>query len=183
MATDYKKPNDSTITISELMRPSNANYDGKVHGGYVLSLLDQISYACASKHSGNYCVTASVDTVNFLQPIEIGELLTMKARVNYAGTTSMVIGIRVEAENITTGAKKHCNSSYFTMVAKNDAGKSVKVPGLILDTDDEVRRFVESLKRIETKKERKLEFDEYDFSSQQYIEELDNHNVKLNLKT
>jgi acyl-CoA hydrolase len=77
--------------------------------------MDQIAFACASKFSGNYCVTASVDTVDFLSPIEVGELVTMKASVNYVGRSSMIIGIRVESENIQTGHSKHCNSSYFTM--------------------------------------------------------------------
>ncbi len=76
----------------------------------------------------------------------------MKASVNYVGRTSMVVGIRVEAENIRTGEKKHCNSSYFTMVAKDEEGKSVEVPGLIVNVDIEVRRFLKAVKRIEMKK-------------------------------
>ena len=118
MTEIHKHIEESQVTISELMLPSHTNFSGKIHGGYILSLMDQIAFACASKHSKNYCVTASVDTVNFLKPIEVGELVTMKASVNYVGKTSMIIGIRVEAENIHTGVKKHCNSSYFTMVAK-----------------------------------------------------------------
>src|SRR6056297_2936243 len=130
MRKKYKTVAQSHVTISELMLPSHSNFNGKIHGGYILSLLDQIAFACASKHSGAYCVTASVDTVDFLKPIEIGELVTMKASVNYVGSSSMVIGIRVEAENIQTGKKKHCNSSYFTMVAKDSEGNSLAVPGL-----------------------------------------------------
>src|SRR6056297_1131801 len=120
MRKEYKTVAESHVTISELMLPSHSNFNGKIHGGYVLSLLDQIAFACASKHSEVYCVTASVDTVDFLKPIEVGELATMKASVNYVGNSSMQIGIRVEAENIRTGAIKHCNSSYFTMVAKDE---------------------------------------------------------------
>ena len=116
----YKSVSESNVTISELMLPSHSNFSGKIHGGYILSLLDQIAFACASKHSRAYCVTASVDTVDFLNPIEVGELVTMRASVNYVGKSSMVVGIRVEAENIQTGKVKHCNSSYFTMVAKNE---------------------------------------------------------------
>ena len=115
----YKTVSSSHVSISVLMLPSHTNFSGKIHGGYILSLLDQIAFACGSKFSGNYCVTASVDTVNFLKPIEVGELVTMKASVNYVGKSSMVIGIRVEAENIQTGVVKHCNSSYFTMVSKD----------------------------------------------------------------
>ena len=94
----FKTVKDSRITISELMLPSHTNFSGKIHGGYILSLLDQIAFACASKYSGNYCVTASVDTVDFLNPIEVGELVTMKASINYVGKSSMIVGIRVEAK-------------------------------------------------------------------------------------
>ena len=177
----YKYVEDTRITISELMLPSHANFSGKIHGGYILSLLDQIAFACASKHSGEYCVTASVDTVDFLNPIEVGELVTMKASVNYAGRTSMVVGIRVEAENIRTGRKKHCNSSYFTMVAKNENGNSVSVPGLIVKNDIEVSRFLKAVKRIEMKKNRQEEFDSEDFVPHNYIKELEGYNVKIEL--
>ena len=141
MNTVFKTVKASKVTISELMLPSHTNFSGKIHGGYILSLLDQIAFACASKFSGNYCVTASVDTVDFLNPIEVGELVTMKASVNYVGRSSMIIGIRVEAENIRTGIVKHCNSSYFTMVSKDIEGKNALVPGLILSNHDEVRRY------------------------------------------
>jgi len=95
MDSIFKTVSSSHISISELMLPSHTNFSGKIHGGYILSLLDQIAFACASKYSGNYCVTASVDTVNFLLPIEVGELVTMKASVNYGGKSSMIVGIRV----------------------------------------------------------------------------------------
>src|SRR5680860_649127 len=103
MKREFKIIDDSQISLSQLMLPSYSNFNGKIHGGYILSLLDQIAFACASKHSRAYCVTASVDTVDFLSPIEIGELVTLKASVNYVGNSSMIIGIRVEAENIQTG--------------------------------------------------------------------------------
>lgn len=177
----YKHVEETRITISELMLPSHANFSGKIHGGYILSLLDQIAFACASKHSGEYCVTASVDTVDFLNPIEVGELVTMSASVNYVGRTSMVVGVRVEAENIRTGEKKHCNSSYFTMVAKDKNGKSVTVPGLIVDDELEVRRFLKAIKRIEMKKKRQEEFDSDDFVPHNYLNDLENYNVKIEL--
>lgn len=177
--TEFKHVKDSQVDISELMLPSHSNFNGKIHGGYVLSLMDRIAFACASKHSGAYCVTASVDTVDFLKPIEIGELVTMKASVNYVGNSSMVIGIRVEAENIRTGEKKHCNSSYFTMVAKNEDGKSLQVPGLILTNDHDIRRFAKSIKRNKMKLNRKKEFHETDFSSEEYVHLLETYKVKL----
>nr|WP_314865833.1 acyl-CoA thioesterase [uncultured Flavobacterium sp.] len=181
MNNTFKTVTSSYISISELMLPSHTNFSGKIHGGYILSLLDQIAFACASKFSGNYCVTASVDTVNFLKPIEVGELVTMKASVNYVGKSSMIIGIRVEAENIQTGVIKHCNSSYFTMVAKDKQGNSVPVPGLIISNLKEVRRFCNCLKQIALKKERDLHEEIFDYSSIETIESLKKYNVSIEL--
>ncbi|MFV8336072.1 acyl-CoA thioesterase [Flavobacterium sp. RSP29] len=181
MNRTFKTVASSNIRISELMLPSHTNFSGKIHGGYILSLLDQIAFACASKFSGNYCVTASVDTVNFLKPIEVGELVTMKACVNYVGNSSMIIGIRVEAENIQTGKIKHCNSSYFTMVAKDTEGNSMPVPGLILSNMNEVRRFFNCLKQIALKKEKDLHEEKFDYTSKESLESLQKHNIKLEL--
>ncbi|WP_299622102.1 acyl-CoA thioesterase [uncultured Tenacibaculum sp.] len=178
----YKHVEDTKITISELMLPSHANFSGKIHGGYILNLMDQIAFACASKYSGTYCVTASVDTVDFLNPIEVGELVTMKASINYVGRTSMVVGIRVESQHIQSGEVKHCNSSYFTMVAKNDTSKKVNVPGLILNSELEIRRFLKALKRIQMKKNRQDEFDSDDFIPENYLKELKKYNVKIELE-
>ncbi|MBD3582813.1 acyl-CoA thioesterase [Flavobacterium sp. D33] len=174
---EYKSIESSYVTISELMLPSHSNFSGKIHGGYILSLMDQIAFACASKFSGHYCVTASVDTVDFLNPIEIGELVT--ASVNYVGKSSMVVGIRVDSENITTGVSKHCNSSYFTMVAKNKAGENVIVPGLVLTCDDDLRRFFKALRRISDKKAHKNHEETFDYKSMEAIAELELYNVKI----
>ncbi|MWB96794.1 acyl-CoA thioesterase [Flavobacterium sp. GA093] len=181
MASDFKPVSSSKISISELMLPSHTNFSGKIHGGYILQLLDQIAFASASKFCGNYCVTASVDTVNFLKPIEVGELVTMKASVNYVGRSSMIVGIRVEAENIQTGAVKHCNSSYFTMVAKDKEGKSVPVPGLILSNLDEVRRFRKCIKQIEAKKEIEEHAKLTNVNSIEDLASLDKYNVLLEI--
>ena len=178
----YKKVSGSKVTISELMLPSHTNFSGKIHGGYILMLMDQIAFAAASKYSGCYAVTASVDTVDFLNSIEVGELVTMKASVNYVGNTSMVVGIRVDSENIQTGKVKHCNSSYFTMVAKDSEGKNALVPHLILSTDDEVRRFCKAVIRINQKKEHNKHSQTFDYSSPEALEELSNYNVRLDLK-
>ena len=175
----FKTVKSSKVTISELMLPSHTNFSGKIHGGYILSLLDQIAFACASKYSGYYCVTASVDTVNFLNPIEVGELLTMKASVNYVGTSSMIIGIRVESENIQTGKSKHCNSSYFTMVAKNNDGENMPVPTLNLVSWNDVRRFYNALKIIELKKERDLHEIVFEYKSQKALDYLNKYNVLI----
>lgn len=179
MNPEYRTVNSSEITISELMLPSHTNFSGKIHGGYILSLMDQIAFACGSKFSGNYCVTASVDTVNFLKPVEVGELLTMKACVNYVGNSSMIIGIRVEAENIQTGVVKHCNSSYFTMVAKDKSGKNVAVPGLILTTLKEVSRFENGIRQIALKKEREYQKTIATFGSIESILKSNKYKVKI----
>jgi len=181
MSAIFKTVKDSKVTISELMLPSHTNFSGKIHGGYILSLLDQIAFACASKFSGHYCVTASVDTVDFLAPIEVGELVTMKASVNYVGNSSMIVGIRVEAENIQTGKVKHCNSSYFTMVAKDKEGNNVQVPGLILANLDEVRRFYNCLKMIAVRKEKKEHEDLFDYKSKEALANLSKYNIQLNI--
>jgi uncharacterized protein (TIGR00369 family) len=149
----------SRTTITELMIPAYANFGGKIHGGILLSLMDKVAYACASKHAGAYVVTVSVDGVNFLQPIEVGELLSLHASVNYVGRSSMVIGIRVVSENVKTGEQKHTNTSYFTMVAKDDNGKPTEVPLLELESIDDIRRCLEAIKRKQLKEEYKDDFD------------------------
>lgn len=181
METTFKTVSSSHVIISELMLPSHTNFSGKIHGGYILSLLDQIAFACASKFSGNYCVTASVDTVNFLMPIEVGELVTMKASVNYVGNSSMIIGIRVEAENIQTGVIKHCNSSYFTMVSKDKEGKNAPVPGLLLTTLKEVSRFENGVRQIALKKERDYQKSIATFGTIESILKSNQYKVKVAL--
>lgn len=137
----------SQVTMTELMIPAYANFGGKIHGGILLSLMDKVAYAAASKHSGAYCVTVSVDTVDFLQPVEVGELVSLKASVNYVGNSSMVIGIKVISENVKTGTVNHTNTCYFTMVAKGEDDKPTSVPPLILESPIEVRRFMEAIYR------------------------------------
>src|SRR6266446_9134172 len=105
------------LTMSVLMTPDMANFSGNVHGGVLLKLLDQVAYACASRYAGRYVVTLSVDQVMFREPIHVGELVTFLASVNYTGTTSMEVGIRVVTENIRSKQVRHTNSCYFTMVA------------------------------------------------------------------
>src|SRR3954467_3683814 len=117
---EFKSVDFSKTTISELMIPAYANFGGKIHGGILLSLMDKVAYACASKHAGNYCVTVAVENVEFLEPVEVGEMVAMYASVNYVGTTSLVIGIKVIAEDFKAGTVKHTNTTYFTMVAKDN---------------------------------------------------------------
>jgi len=133
--------------------------------------MDKVAYACASKHAGTYCVTVSVDKVEFLQPVEVGELVSLKASVNYVGRTSLVVGIRVEAQNVKTGIIKHTNSSFFTMVAKGDDEKPAVVPELILEDKEEVKRFIEALKMREIKNAVREQMD--DARSQIHVEQAD----------
>ncbi len=144
-----KSVDHSRTTLTELMIPAYANFGGRVHGGTLLSLMDKVAYACAAKHAGQYCVTVSVDGVNFRQPVEVGELVSLLGSVNYVGRTSLVVGIKVIAENVKTGVVKHTNTSYFTMVAKDDADQPTEVPPLLLETPDDARRFLEAMKRKE----------------------------------
>src|ERR1700759_1576787 len=156
----YKTVHFSETVITELMIPSYSNFGGKIHGGVLLSLMDKVAYVCAAKHAGNYCVTASIDTVDFLQPVEVGELVSLMASVNYVGNTSLVVGIRVISENIKTNEIKHTNTSYFTMVAKDEQNNLVQIPGLILENREDVRRFIEALRRKQIKQNYRKEADE-----------------------
>ena len=128
------------LTMTVLMTPDQANFSGKVHGGTILKLLDQVAYACASRYAGRYVVTLSVDQVMFRQPIHVGELVTFLASVNHTGNTSMEIGIKVITENIQTQLVRHANSCFFTMVAMDDERRPASVPPLVPVSPDEIRR-------------------------------------------
>jgi len=155
----YKSVRFSETVITELMVPAYSNFGGKIHGGVLLSLMDKVAYVCAAKHAGNYCVTASIDTVDFLQPVEVGNLVSLMASVNYVGNTSLVVGIRVISENIKTNVISHTNTSYFTMVAKDEQNNLVQIPGLILENREDVRRFYETRRRKQLKQNYKHEAD------------------------
>lgn len=144
------------LEMTVLMTPDMANFSGKVHGGALLNLLDRVAFSCASRFSGSYAVTLSVDQVTFKQPINVGELVSFRASVNHAGRTSMEIGIRVEAEDIRKGTRRHTNSCYFTMVAVDDAGKPAQVPALKILTEAEGRRH----RAAEIRKRLRREFSE-----------------------
>jgi len=140
------------LAMTVLMTPDMANFSGNVHGGTILKLLDQVAYACASRYAGRYVVTLSVDQVMFLQPIHVGELVTFLASINFTGTSSMEVGIKVVAENIQAGSVRHVNSCFFTMVAIEN-GKPVTVPALQPSTDDEKRRHRSALARRESRRQ------------------------------
>lgn len=138
---------DHQLSMSVLMTPDMANFTGKVHGGELLSYLDKVAYACASRYAGRYVVTLSVDRVMFRQPINVGELVTFLASVNYTGNTSMEVGIKVITEDIHTRVVRHTNSCYFTMVALDENGKPVPVPRLEPESEVEKQRFEAAMLR------------------------------------
>jgi acyl-CoA hydrolase len=171
----FKSTSDSETVLTELMIPSYANFGGKVHGGILLSLMDKVAYVTAAKHCSGYVVTVSVEGVEFLNPIEVGDLVSLKARVNYVGTSSMIVGIRVEALNPKTGEVRHTNSCYFTMVAKDEDGKPTPVPGLQITDDESLRRFAEgkALKHLAKQKSKLLKIDFHDKTNAELLLDID----------
>jgi uncharacterized protein (TIGR00369 family) len=174
---------DSEVTITELMIPAYANFGGKVHGGMLLSLMDKAAYACASKYSGCYCVTVAVEGVEFLTPVEVGELVTLKASVNYVGRTSMIVGIRVESLQPRTGVLKHTNSCYFTMAAKDEAGNLSEVPMLKIEDNTQLRRFCEgqAIRRLSLQKREYLKGNLADVSLQDQLRMTEGERVVISL--
>jgi acyl-CoA hydrolase len=140
--------------MSELITPGMANFGGNLHGGQLLRMLDEVAYACASRYSGQYVVTLSVDMVLFKKPIPVGSLVTFLATVNYVGNSSMEIGIKVITEDIRKKIVSHTNTCYFTMVAVDENGKPVKVQPLELKSADDNRRFDNAIKRKQITKEK-----------------------------
>ncbi len=162
----------SETTITELMIPSYANFSGKIHGGILLSLMDKVAFACAAKHSESYCVTVSVEGVEFIQPVEVGELVSLMASINYVGRTSMIVGIHIDSMNPKTGETKHTNTCYFTMVAKDDLGKTKEVPGLIIESHDQLKKFVEgkAIKKMSKSKRELLNKGIEHYSDKNFLE-------------
>jgi acyl-CoA hydrolase len=144
---------ESQHETSELMMPQHANNLGHVFGGVILSMMDRTSAVAAIRHARSSCVTVSVDRVDFREPIHLGDLVVMKASVNYVGRTSMEVGVRVEAENLVTGVRRHTNSCYLTFVAIDTAGRPIPVPPLLPESADEHRRHAAA----EQRRRRRLE--------------------------
>src|SRR5436190_23568965 len=139
--TRQKKPvKDSQHETSELMMPGDANNMGHVFGGVIMSMMDKCAAISAFRHCRAPVVTASIDRVDFREPIHLGDLVVMKSSVNYAGTTSMEVGVRVEAEELMTGRRRHTNSCYLTFVAVDRNGRPVAIPDVVPETQEEGRR-------------------------------------------
>lgn len=139
--------------MTVLMTPDLANFSGKVHGGAILKLLDQVAFACAARYAKSYVVTLSLDQVTFKAPINVGELVSFRAHVNYVGKSSMEVGVKVIAEDLHTKKKRHTNSCYFTMVAVDDDSKPIPVPPLELKTEFEKKLYEAAVMRKEMREE------------------------------
>lgn len=146
---EAKTVSQSRVELAQIMMPEHANATGNVHGGNLLKLVDQAGAIVAARHTHTNVVTASVDRFDFISPAYIGNLIFIKASINYVYRTSMEIGVRVEAECLKTGVHTHVGSAYLTFVALDKDDKPTEVPGLILKTEEEKRRYEEAKKRRE----------------------------------
>ena len=130
----------SRSILVKWMGIEDANSAGFVHGGTMMYLCDEAAGLAAVRHSGRRCVTAAMDRMTFLLPVYVGELLTLESGVNAAWNTSVEVGVRVTAENVRTGEKRHTNTAYLTMVALDDEGRPAQVPPLLCESPEEQRR-------------------------------------------
>jgi acyl-CoA hydrolase len=150
-ARQSKPVSESRHETSELMMPHHANNLGHVFGGVMLSMMDKTAAVAAFRHCRLNVVTASIDRVDFREPIHVGDLVVMKASVNYVGRTSMEVGVRVEAEELLTGRRRHTNSCYLTFVAVDRNGRPIEIPMVVPGTEDEIRRFQAAERRREVR--------------------------------
>ena len=151
--TKEKTVCESRVEMAQAMFPSDANQAGNVHGGTIMKLIDTAAGIAAIRHCRTNVVTASMDRLDFYKPVFVGELVILRASINYVGTTSMEIGVRVEAEEIMTGKVRHTNSAYLTMVSLDENRKPMPVPEITPQTDDEKRRFQEGRARAKRRRE------------------------------
>ena len=144
-----KRVTESMVLMAQLMTPEDANPAGNVHGGVIMKLIDNAGGTAAARHARNNVVTASIDRLSFHKPVYIGNLITLKACLNMAGSTSMEVGVRVEAENLLTGEVWHTASAYLTYVALDSKSKPMKIPPLIVENNEQTRRYQEASARRE----------------------------------
>ena len=149
---------ETALVMTQAMGPQEVNPAGNVHGGVIMKLIDTAAGVTAIRHARTNAVTASIDHVDFLYPAFSGDLVTFKASINMVGKTSMEIGVKVESENLFTGEVRHTASAYLTYVALDKSGRPTRVPDLILETEDDLRRHQQALvrreNRLRAKKER-----------------------------
>ena len=137
---ELRHPADSRVHLSQQMEVTDANLTGNVHGGVIMRLVDTAAGLAAAKHSRGRVVTVAMDEMSFIEPVFLGEVVTLSAQVNDVGRTSMEVGVRVEAENARTGDVRHVSSAYLVFVALDAEGKPRPVPRLEPETDEERRR-------------------------------------------
>jgi len=142
-----KPVSDSQVEISQIMMPPDANPAGNVFGGVIMNIIDSCALIVASRHTHLNCVTASVDRLNFLSPVFIGNVVIAKGSINYVSRSSMEVGVSVDAECLVTGRKAHVASAYLTYVALDENDKPTKIPGLVLENDEQKKRFKEAEER------------------------------------
>jgi acyl-CoA hydrolase len=142
-----RKPSESAVTTVRLMMPTAANVIGNVIGRAIMTYIDELAAIVAWKHPGKNAVTASIDRMNFYAPVYVGNVLILKASVNYVGRTSMEVGVRIEAHDPVSGKTTHTGSCYLTYVAVDKKGVPTAIPRLLPQTADEKRRFQQALSR------------------------------------
>lgn len=145
--TDGRTVSASCFEMSRVMQPPDANALGNVHGGAILRLMDEAAGVAARRHCRTICVTAAIDNFSFLGPVHVGDLVTVKASLTWAGRSSMEVGVRVEAEAFRTGEVRHTGSGYIVYVAIGESGCPTPVPPLIPETDEDRRRMAEAEER------------------------------------
>ncbi len=155
-----KPASESEVVLVRQMEVPDANLAGSVHGGTVMKMVDTAAGIAAAKHSGRLAVTAAMDEMVFLEPVRIGDVVTVKAMVNEAFTTSMEVGVRVEAEEFRTGKKVHTSSAYLVFVALDDDGKPQGVPPLLAENEEQRQRQREAKLRRAARLSRKAAIDE-----------------------
>lgn len=148
-----KSPQESAVETRHVVLPNDANHYGTAFGGAIMSWIDLIAVMAAQRHSGRESVTVSIDRINFITPIQIGDHVNLKAMVNYVGRTSMEVGVQVNRENPYTGEMVRATTAYLSFVALDENKKPALVPPLRPETDLEKRRYAEGKLRIEMAKE------------------------------
>ena len=136
------------------MMPEHANMLGTVHGGEIMKLVDEAAAICAMRHAQRTCVTLGVDSMTFRSAVHVGQVVQLDARVNFVGRTSMEIGVHVMAEDPIRGVVTHTNSAYLVFVAVAEDGTPVAVPPLVLETEDDRKRFEQAAERQRIRKQR-----------------------------
>lgn len=147
--TQSRTPSDSVVETTHLVLPFDTNVHGTAFGGRIMQWMDIAAAISAGRHCGGPAVTVAVDDLHFTRPIRMGDVLVIRSCVNYAGTTSMEVGVRVDREDARTREREHCLSGYFTFVAVSDSGKPIAIPGIVPQSDDEKRRYEAAKQRRE----------------------------------